>query len=88
MLNVAESFGFPDGTIVDFAGTQFQGQDWNFGLEDHRLAAPKLVCQHSPVLIISTDVGIDAERMDASKWTRVREHMEFVKELYNYQDEM
>ena len=88
MLNIAESFGFPVGTILDFAGTKCQGQEWNFGLEAHRLAAEKLVCQHSPLLILGTDVHLNAEELDRAQWIQVEEHLKFTKEPYDYQDEM
>ena len=85
MIQVAQSYGLPSGSIMDFVGTTHEGSQWDFGREEHRRAAREMVCSASPLIVIGTDVRIEAGQMNKYQWARVVEHMEFLSELYEHQ---
>ena len=57
LVNIAETYGLSSGTIVDFIGTYYNGNSWDFSREDHRQAGRDLVCRSMPLVIIGTDLS-------------------------------
>jgi hypothetical protein len=81
LVNIAETYGLNTGTIVDFIGTTYNGEAWDFSREDHRQAGRDKVCRSMPILILGTNICSTG----VVDWGVQQAHLSFLRELYDYQ---